>query len=161
MTDITGLFVTAALNDIAFDAASDAWFRGIANRVIPESCLANPVYQADSLVPSFGPSLVRIPCAASMVQCDDFANCASGCINMNDVMTASASLDSLLSKIAQRYAATPACINDLSEQFAVNYQNWFAPRTNPNTGIASIQDRWLTTTNSKLDILGANFNALQ
>ena len=48
MTDITSLFVTAGINDIAFDAASDAWFRGIANRLIPESCQANPVYQNDS-----------------------------------------------------------------------------------------------------------------
>lgn len=161
MTDITSLFVTAGINDIAFDAASDAWFRGIANRLIPESCQANPVYQNDSLVPSFGPSLVRIPCAASMVQCDDFATCPSGCIDMNSVMTNSASLANFLSKIAQRYSATPACVADLSEQFTVNYQNWFAPRTNPNTGIVSVQNRWLTTTSGKLDALQTNVNTLQ
>lgn len=138
MTSSTEAFISAAQNDIKSDPVSRTWFRAVANGSIPDSCYSNPTFLADSLVPSLNPvSLALFPCDSSTqpVACDDFATCASGCIDMYDVMVKSGSSAAFLQKISQRYSATPACVSDLSAMFSINYNNWFVPRTDPNSGI--------------------------
>ena len=121
------------------------WFNRMALRTLLPSCLANPTFNTDSLVPSTDlNSLNKVPCApgTAVATCADFATCASGCIDMYSVMAGSTSLADFQAKFATRYSATASCVTDITAQFTTNYNNWYVPRVDATNGIPSVKTRW-------------------
>lgn len=160
---LTTSFISAAFNDLEQDPKSMEWFTRIAARTLIPSCLADPTFTTDSLVPSTDlNSLTKIPCATgtSPIACADFATCATGCIDMYSVMAASASLADFQAKFAARYAATPACVTDITAQFSTNYNNWYAPRVDPTNGIPSVKTRWDGGTKTNVNDVVTNLPSL-
>ena len=95
------------------------------------------------------------------MDCNDFAICPAGCIDMYKVMASSGTLNTFQMKITQRYAASPQCAADLSSQFTINYLNWFEPRTDNQSGIVSVKDRWNTGANMRINEVQGNLVGLK
>lgn len=158
---ITKNYLDASLIDVQADVGSLSWLVQISNRITPSSCVFSVVYQQDSLVPSTSTPNV-VPCGAgkAVVACSDFATCPHGCISMYDVMTAAGSLVALQSKITTRYAASPACAADLSNQFSVHYNNWHVPRVDTANGVASVRNRWVAGAKTTMNNIFTNLTGL-
>lgn len=149
ITPTTTSYVVSASNDIAHDAPSLDWLKGLANQTLPTACAGDSVFTLDSLVPSTDPaSLSIVPCAPgkSVVTCTGTPptmSCPNGCLDLNSIMLAAGSLANFQAIIGVRYATANApCQAALLTDLATYYNQWYTPMSSTSTGIASVLARW-------------------
>lgn len=149
VTTLIGDYAAGRRNDITYNPACLTWFQKVANRSYPATCAAP--YTTDSLIPSDSAlSTGSIPCATGATaianaSCTNFGatgTCATGCIDMENVMSSAAgSAATFTGYFTSRYAAD-ACTTTISGEFTTVYNNWYAIRTNAANGIPSVATRW-------------------